>query len=489
MSSADPVVGATSQQRLDERELALSLARGHPSTSSRTERIRRRDARFRRLLAVADAAAIAIALSFGALVLGDDRLNWATLIAPVLLVIVAKAMGLYDRDEHLMHKTTFEEVPAIFAMTAVVSMLVYLSGDLLIDGQLGRHQILGTWVLLLAMMVVLRSLARMAGRLSTPPERVLLVGNTTRESSLRRTLELSDAAHAKLVGVLPINRYSADQDPGAPPVPDELLERLDIDRVIIAPGSHGADDLMFVIRELRDAGVKISVLPDVSRLASTSVELDYVGGVALLGMRRFAIPRSSLLIKRTFDIVVSASLLTILSPLMVAVALAIRLDSPGPVLFRQRRIGRYGVSFSMLKFRSMVAGSELRREEVRHLDRGAEGLFKIPDDPRITRVGRWIRRTSVDELPQLINVLWGDMSLVGPRPLIAEEDERIVGLYRRRLDVRPGITGHWQVLGSARVPLEEMVKLDYLYASNWSLWGDLVLLARTMPVVARRRGM
>ncbi len=137
----------------------------------------------------------------------------------------------------------------------------------------------------------------------------------------------------------------------------------------------------------------------------------------------------------------------------------------------------------------MVAGAHAMRGELADLDSGAEGFFKIADDPRVTRVGRWIRRTNLDELPQLFNVLRGDMSLVGPRPLVPEEDANIAGLYRRRLDLRPGITGHWQVLGSSRVPLEEMVKLDYMYVSNWSLWGDLVLIARTVPLVTRRRGV
>jgi lipopolysaccharide/colanic/teichoic acid biosynthesis glycosyltransferase len=158
------------------------------------------------------------------------------------------------------------------------------------------------------------------------------------------------------------------------------------------------------------------------------------------------------------------------------------------VLFRQVRAGRGGRPFQMLKFRSMIDGADQLKDQLRHLNE-AEGVFKIANDPRITQVGRLIRRVHVDELPQLINVLKGEMSLVGPRPLPLDEDDTIRGWYRDRLEVAPGISGYWQVLGSSRIPLEEMVKLDYLYIANWSVWGDLKLMLRTVAVVFKRRGM
>ena len=167
-----------------------------------------------------------------------------------------------------------------------------------------------------------------------------------------------------------------------------------------------------------------------------------------MGMKRFEITRSSQIVKRAFDVAGAGLALIVLAPLFAVVAAAIKLDTPGPVMFRQRRIGRNGHEFEMLKFRSMVQGADERKVELEHLNEGAAGLFKIIDDPRVTRIGRFIRAWQLDELPQLINVLRGDMSLVGPRPLIPNEDRRIEGWYRRRLDVPPGITGHWQVLGS-----------------------------------------
>jgi lipopolysaccharide/colanic/teichoic acid biosynthesis glycosyltransferase len=180
-------------------------------------------------------------------------------------------------------------------------------------------------------------------------------------------------------------------------------------------------------------------------------------------------------------------MLLLLSPLLLMIAVAIKLDSRGPVLFRQRRIGRDGQPFEMLKFRSMLDGAENMRADLQGMNE-AEGLFKIEHDPRLTRVGRVIRRWTLDELPQLVNVLRGEMSLVGPRPLVPEEDSMVVGHFRKRLDLAPGITGYWQAMGAHRIPLNEMVRLDYLYVTTWSLWNDARILLRTIPYVIGRRG-
>ena len=177
----------------------------------------------------------------------------------------------------------------------------------------------------------------------------------------------------------------------------------------------------------------------------------------------------------------------IASPVLLAIAIAIKLDSKGPVLFKQRRVGREGRSFEMLKFRSMREGAESEREALMEQNE-AKGLFKLKRDPRITRIGHLLRRWSLDELPQLVNVVRGEMSLVGPRPLVPAEDSLIVGRYRRRLDLSPGMTGYWQVLGAFRIPLDEMVRLDYLYVATWSLWHDVQILLRTVPYVVGRQG-
>jgi lipopolysaccharide/colanic/teichoic acid biosynthesis glycosyltransferase len=195
------------------------------------------------------------------------------------------------------------------------------------------------------------------------------------------------------------------------------------------------------------------------------------------------------MLKRATDVVGASVAGLLLAPAWMVAALAVRRTSPGPVLFRQRRIGRDGRSFTMLKFRTMVEGADAAKDELRELNE-ADALFKISDDPRITPVGRFLRRSSLDEVPQLLNVLRGEMSLVGPRPLVPEDDSLVVeGWQRRRLQVYPGMTGVWQIFGSSRIPLDEMVKIDYLYSANWSLWLDVKVLLRTIPHVMARRGL
>jgi exopolysaccharide biosynthesis polyprenyl glycosylphosphotransferase len=269
----------------------------------------------------------------------------------------------------------------------------------------------------------------------------------------------------------------------------ELVRRLKIQRVIIAPHTPGGGDMLDLMRTFGAIGVRVSVIPAMLQVVGSAVEFDDVHGVAVLGVRTFSLTRSSRMVKRAFDLVGALVALVLLSPVMFVIALAVKLTSHGPVFFHQERVGLGGRRFKLLKFRSMVHDAEERKAELESHNQAAEGFFKIADDPRITRVGRMLRRTNLDELPQLLNVLRGEMSLVGPRPLIPTEDQRVVGWHRRRLELTPGMTGHWQVLGSSRVPLDEMVAIDYLYVANWSLWADLKLLLRTIPYVLGWRGI
>jgi exopolysaccharide biosynthesis polyprenyl glycosylphosphotransferase len=286
-----------------------------------------------------------------------------------------------------------------------------------------------------------------------------------------------------------------DRDDRARPTPLGPLDDLDyvlrangIERVIIAPSERTTDDQLDTIRLVKGLGVKVSVLPRLFEVVGSSMEFDDVDGITVLGLRRYGLPKTSWYVKRAFDVVGSAVGLVITSPLLLGTAIAVRLSSPGSILFRQPRVGRKGERFEMLKFRTMYEGADQMKAELLDKSEVEGGMFKIRDDPRVTPVGRLLRRTSMDELPQLINVLRGEMSLVGPRPLIEEEDRLIAGWHHRRREGTPGMTGVWQVLGSARVPLDDMVKMDYLYRANWSLWLDLKILLRTFAHVFHRRG-
>jgi len=245
-----------------------------------------------------------------------------------------------------------------------------------------------------------------------------------------------------------------------------------------------------VIRLAKSLGVKVSVLPRLFEVVGSSVEFDDIEGILLLGVRSYGLTFSSRFLKRGVDLAGSALGLVLLGPLLLMIAVAVKLSSPGPVLFRQKRIGRDGREFEMLKFRTMVEDADGRKPDLIELNEALDGFFKIANDPRLTRVGRFLRRSFLDEIPQLINVFRGEMSLVGPRPLVPAEDRRIEGWQRRRLTLNPGMTGLWQIFGGAsRVPLREMVKIDYMYAANWSLWLDVQILLRTFPSVVKQRGL
>jgi lipopolysaccharide/colanic/teichoic acid biosynthesis glycosyltransferase len=304
---------------------------------------------------------------------------------------------------------------------------------------------------------------------------------------VRSKLELGGGA----AGVELVARHDLEDERGASLVCGrlgEIVQEHCAHRVILAPIATDSDAVLDLIREAKANGVKISLMPRFSEVLGSSVTFDTLHGITLLSVRQFGLNRSSKILKRSFDVAVAGLGLLATAPLFAAIALSIWLASGSPVLYRQTRVGRRGERFEMLKFRTMVPEAEQLQAELEHLNE-ADGLFKIADDPRVTRVGRFLRRTYLDELPQLLNVLRGEMSVVGPRPLVLEDDGRVTGWYRQRLDIAPGMTGHWQTLGSSRVPLHEMVAIDYLYVVNWSLWADVKYLLRTTPHVLGARGL
>ena len=262
----------------------------------------------------------------------------------------------------------------------------------------------------------------------------------------------------------------------------------DLHEVIVAlPATHHAQ-ILGIIDSCREFGVDFKLVPDLFEMRFNEVRIDAVNGVPLIGVKDLALQGFNLFIKRMLDVLLAIGALIVAAIPMLLVAMAIRLDSPGPVLFRQRRVGKGGREFVCLKFRSMGQDAEQRLQEL--LDRNeADGpLFKIREDPRLTRVGKWLRRTSIDELPQIFNILRGEMSWVGPRPPTPSEVARYSDWHHKRLDVTPGLTGLWQVSGRSDLTFDEMVKLDLYYAENWSLNVDTMIILRTVPAVLRRKG-
>jgi exopolysaccharide biosynthesis polyprenyl glycosylphosphotransferase len=280
---------------------------------------------------------------------------------------------------------------------------------------------------------------------------------------------------------------------GSPDDLAEIAERLHIERVIVAFTDDSTEDALELVRSLQQPDIQVDVVPRFFELVGPSCEIHTLEGLPLVGMPTLRLSRTSRVVKRSVDVALAVAALVVLAPLFLALAIAIKIETPGPVLFRQRRMGAGDTPFRIFKFRTMAADAEDRKDEVRHLNKhlapGADPrMFKIPGDPRITRVGEFLRRYSLDELPQLFNVVEGTMSLVGPRPLIPEESKHVDNWARRRTDLKPGITGLWQVLGRSDIPFEEMVKLDYLYVTTWSLWQDVTLMFRTIPVALSSRG-
>ncbi len=454
-----------------------------PPESDAVTAVRFREACFRRSLVAADVVSTIAALFVAVVFLGSDQLRLATVAMIPLVVAAAKITGLYDRDELVLRKSTIDELPRLFHLATLTTFVFWLLSIQLLSGTLGRDQALTLWFALTLALAVSRAVARRAAGRLTSVERLMVVGDAVVLERLREKLDAD--SYIELVGSIPMEH-----------VVDNLEEmrahahRLGAHRLIVAPGDGAvtSPETVQVIRAAKSTGLRVSLLPGVLDVVGTSVEFDSLSGMTLLGVRRFGLTRSSLLTKRALDLTLSTVGLLLVSPLLVVIAAAIKLDSPGPLFFRQTRVGRDGKLFEIIKFRSMVEGADEMRESLAELNEAPDGLFKIGADPRITRVGGYLRRSSLDELPQLLNVIRGEMSLVGPRPLVTDEDRRILGSDRQRLQLTPGMTGEWQIAGSARVPLSEMVKLDYLYVAGWSLWSDVKILIRTVLYVGGGRG-
>jgi exopolysaccharide biosynthesis polyprenyl glycosylphosphotransferase len=485
---------STSEARFGVRALGRRVLASQITEARGPAASLRRDVLFKRLLLLADVASV-----LGAFLLTVElssrslQLTWIGVVCVPVLLIHAKLLGLYDRDEALLRKTTLDEAPKLLQLATLCTLVAWLAGGLVVAAGLDRREGLIMWLALTVLLPLCRAGARGAALRVADAERCLFVGDAESALAIRSKLADHGGIKAELVahvdfqdaGPWSAGAFSAQRL-------DEirkLAQSLDVHRAIVAPSSADAGEMLDLVRTLKAVGVRVSVLPRLLEVVGSSVEFDDLHGVTVMGVRRFELNCSSAAVKRAFDLLGASLGLLAVMPLLVVITIAIKLDSRGPVFFRQLRVGQHGKRFHVLKFRTMVPEAEALKDSLRDRNEAQDGLFKIADDPRVTRVGRFLRKTALDELPQLINIIRGQMSLVGPRPLIVEEDQRVEGWHRRRLELMPGLTGHWQILGPARVPLREMVAIDYLYAANWSLWTDVKILIRTVPHVVGRRGL
>lgn len=267
-----------------------------------------------------------------------------------------------------------------------------------------------------------------------------------------------------------------------------ILRERHVDEVLITLPWHAREKIVRIMQIAEQAGARVKIVPDLFQLSLSKIAVDAVGGIPLIGVKESAISGSALSIKRVMDVLFSLLLFVVLLTPMAIIAFLIKLTSPGPVIFEQARVGRGGKLFTAYKFRTMYVGADDEKEKLAHLNEATGPLFKIRNDPRATRVGRWLRRTSLDELPQLWNVLRGDMSLVGPRPPVPNEVAQYQDWHKRRFDVPPGVTGLWQVSGRSELTFDEMVMLDLYYIENWSPWLDMWILLKTIPALVTARG-
>jgi exopolysaccharide biosynthesis polyprenyl glycosylphosphotransferase len=452
------------------------------------------DSRIRRLLALSDGIAVIIALSvdlgLNHEALPGMKLLWG-LVAIPLMVVLFKLYGLYDRDVKRMSHSTVDDIPWLCHAIGAGTLILWLYAKSTPMHRMDFSEVVLFAGSLLFCSTVGRWLVRVGCARWLEPDIAVLLGSGPMADLLVGKLRAHPEYRSCLVGCLrPGNVASSESELptlGEPSDLDAVVERLGVSRVIVSPAHIDESELEDVLRHCRKLALKVSLLPQFSDVLGPAVELDDVEGVTVLGVNPPWLSRSSQAIKRTLDIAVAGTLLLVALPVVATVAIVVRLDSPGPVFFRQRRVGKAGEVFTLLKFRTMVVDAEERRAALLKESKDPNWLH-LDVDPRITRVGRFLRVSSLDELPQLWNVLRGQMSMVGPRPLIETEDERVQGWARGRLDLTPGITGYWQVLGRTRIPFDEMVKLDYLYVMNWSLWTDLRLMLMTVPTVVGRRG-
>ena len=457
------------------------------------------------LLVLADAAAIALAAYLAlslrvALTVFAEAADVVALVAPlggalvVAWLVTIALFGGYSPRQVGTGMTEYRRVMrASFALAALVGIVAYLTQYPLSRGFFFLFFGLGIPLLSLERFLVRRLIhrARVRGTLQTT---VLIAGDLDHIEDVATVLRRERWLGYSIVGALAADSADGETPSGIPVLgtPDDASDAVlatGAEGVIFAEGSfRRGRDFNLLARTLEGTHAQLIVVPALTDISAQRMDVRPVAGIPLVHIDRPRAHAAAHWRKRVFDIVGSALLLVVGSPILLAVALAIKINDGGPILFAQQRAGIKGEPFRFFKFRSMVVDAEARLAELAAQNESDGVLFKMSDDPRITLVGRFIRRYSLDELPQLVNVLRGDMSLIGPRPALLHEVSRYETHVLRRLDVRPGMTGLWQVSGRSDLSWEDTVRLDLYYVDNWSMFQDLAILGRTFNAVVGKHG-
>lgn len=452
------------------------------------------DIRYNRLFAISDVFAIVLSLVLAALILGllgrhvdpGRVMVTASLMLPVWFVI-AYIAGLYSLvDLRISHSLADEIGRVVIAVTAW-SWLLLVVRTPLTDGPIPMAGPILRWVLAIPLMLAARAGIRAyARRRMWHKQPVAVVGQRAEIDSLNQRIDRHPDWGLEVEADFSLEGW-ADH----PAAFADAVKRTGVERVLITGGVEDHAARTRVVNELVERDLMVDIISGGPETLYSNAVLHGLEGLPVLSVRPSRLRPIDLRIKRAFDIFTSGIGLILTAPVIAWAAVRIKLDSPGPVFFRQERAGYRGEKFQMLKLRTMVNGADRMRADLREAtaDNGnGDVLFKLEDDPRITRCGRSLRKWSIDELPQLWNVFVGDMSMVGPRPLPLDEARQASGLFAARTRLRPGIAGPWQALGRSRIPFADMIRLDYSYVTGWSMAEDLRLLVRTALAALQRTG-
>jgi exopolysaccharide biosynthesis polyprenyl glycosylphosphotransferase len=407
--------------------------------------------------------------------LWNHETDWLAFLI-LLLVLVFWRAGLYAPRE--LREGAGRVVPSVFLVSALALAFavgtgqhfttfgLYVVGAILVAALIGLFRA--------SYEVVTGSVLRAVG----VRRRAVLVGDEAARKHLRETLGTSRG------GI--VYEFAGEVDPG--PSVEAVLAGPQLDELIVADAGLDEVRLLEIVEAAHRRGVKVRVAPRTTELLIERGEYVPGQGIPLFELRPPIFAGTDWATKRTFDVVVGALIAVAGLPVWLLIAAAIKLTSRGPVLYADRRVGLAEQPFEMLKFRTMVQGAEGHQAGLEHANEASGALFKIRDDPRVTAVGRLLRRFSIDEIPNVLNVLRGEMSLVGPRPLPVRDFDRLEAWHRRRYNVLPGMTGLWQVAGRSDLTFDDLVRLDFYYLENWSIWLDVTILFKTPWVVFAQRG-